>query len=530
MGFSKRDKKEILLNYKRPKKADFFFERIALFFINSDKSDAHQVIPYRTMRDLDMEELFMFMDRTCSKIGQQYLYATLRMIPKNDTNSQNIERIIKYLDDSPQLKESAVVEMSRLNSAGAYFLQSLIYQKHISKPKWFWSLIVLSALSCLSLILAKFLPVLLVVFILVGAGNFIIHYWNKKNVFIYSNSIPQLLILKSVVNKLLQSGVITDNTEQIRAAVAKIDKVSRLTFFLKLEESEEDIFRQVAYYIFELIKATFLVEPLVVFKIIDKLESCRDEIGILFNAVAQIDVAVSIASFREGLPYYTLPKISPNGSQFAMKEVFHPLINNPVANDLDLSDGKSVLVSGSNMSGKTTFIRTVGINTILSQTINTACAKEFIISQLKVHSAIKISDNLLDDTSYYYEEVKAIKKMILEKGEGHQHLFLLDELFKGTNTIERIASGKAVLSYLNDEHNWVIGSTHDLELTEYLTSEYSYYHFAESVDGDLLKFDFKLKTGRSQDTNAIRILEINAFPKEITEEAKALARKIKDGF
>jgi DNA mismatch repair ATPase MutS len=147
--------------------------------------------------------------------------------------------------------------------------------------------------------------------------------------------------------------------------------------------------------------------------------------------------------------------------------------------------------------------------------------------QWRVFSAIKISDDLLDDTSYYYEEVKTIKKLISECASGNTNLFLLDEIFKGTNTVERIASGKAVLSHLSQNGNTVLVSTHDLELIELLRDSYNYYHFSESVENDVLIFDYKLKPGRLTNTNAIRILEINKFPEEITEEAKALALKIK---
>jgi len=198
-----------------------------------------------------------------------------------------------------------------------------------------------------------------------------------------------------------------------------------------------------------------------------------------------------------------------------------------MANTISLADGKSVLISGSNMSGKTTFIRTIGINAILAQTINTVCARKFVMPLWRVFSAIRISDDLLDDTSYYYEEVKTIKGMISECASGIENLFLLDEIFKGTNTVERIASGKAVLSHLSKNGSLVFVSTHDLELIDLLRESYNYYHFSESVENDELIFDYKLKPGRLSNTNAIRILEINKFPEEITEEAKALADQLK---
>jgi hypothetical protein len=524
----KKKNQKILEHYKSIKDAAFDFERIGLFFLHTDKTDAHQIISDSTFQDLDFEELFMYMDRTCSKIGQQLLYANLRTLPKNKKRTLQHEKIINYLNENPEIKAATVLEMSRLNEPGAYFLQQLIYGKNIVKPKWFWVIPLLSGLSIATLLLSFFFPVLVPVFIPILVINTIFHYWNKKNILTYSNSIPQLLLLNQVAHKMIHSGVILDNIDQIQKSTEAIGKISRLAVFFQLEAKLTSEIGQVIDYLLDLIKATFLLEPMLIFKIIGELELKKTEISKLFITVAQVDVALSISSFREALPYFAFPDITDKKKPFYSKEIYHPLLLNPVANNIDLSDGKSVLISGSNMSGKTTFIRTMGINAILSQTINTACAKELVMPVLKVHSAIRIADNLLDDTSYYYKEVKAIKKMIEESESAHQNLFLLDELFKGTNTIERIASGKAVLTYLNRADNLVFASTHDLELTEFLNENYNYFHFAELIENDLLTFDFKLKTGKLTNTNAIRILEINDFPKEITEEAKTMARQMSE--
>lgn len=526
--FKSRKKKnqEILKNYKNAKSSDFDFERIALFFSHVDKTRFHQVISNRTIQDLDFEELFMYMDRTCSRIGQQYLYSTLRTIPKNKNRSLQLERIITYFKENPDIIESSVLELSRLNDPGAYFLQRLIYGDNIVKPKWFWVIPLLSGSCIVASILLFFYPVFLF-FISIVAVNFVISYWNKKNILTYSNSIPQLLLLEQIAKKFTNSGVILDNTVQVQRSIDEIGKITKSTVFFKWESKMTNEIEQLVDYLLELLKAAFLLEPILIFKIAKELELKKNDISKVFIAVAQVDVALSIYNFRNGLLYYTLPDVTENKKSFFAREIYHPLIANPVANSLDLSNDQSVLISGSNLSGKTTFIRTIGINAILSQTINTAFAKELVIPKLKVHSAIRIIDNLLDESSYYYEEVKVIKEMIRESELEHQNLFLLDEIFKGTNTIERIASGKAVLSYLNMNENLVFASTHDLELTEFLSEEYHYYHFEESIENDALTFDFKLKDGNWVNTNAIRILEINEFPHEITEEAKTLAKQLR---
>ena len=107
-----------------------------------------------------------------------------------------------------------------------------------------------------------------------------------------------------------------------------------------------------------------------------------------------------------------------------------------------------------------------------------------------------------------------------------QNLFLLDEIFKGTNTVERISAGKAVLSALTKENNLVFVSTHDIELADLLKDEYELYHFSEKVNHKTVDFDYKLKDGKLKNRNAIRILQINDYPESIIAEAIALAKQL----
>ena len=182
------------------------------------------------------------------------------------------------------------------------------------------------------------------------------------------------------------------------------------------------------------------------------------------------------------------------------------------------------------MSGKTSFIRTVGLNTISGLTLNTCFARHFSISRFKIFSAIRLSDDLMNDKSYYFEEVLTIKEMIEKSTMPCSNLFLLDEIFKGTNTIERISAGKAVLSFLNSLNNIVFVSTHDIELADMLTDTYELYHFSEQVDNKTVAFDFKLKNGKLKNRNAIRILEINNYPEKIITEAIELSKELDKVF
>ena len=141
----------------------------------------------------------------------------------------------------------------------------------------------------------------------------------------------------------------------------------------------------------------------------------------------------------------------------------------------------------------------------------------------KVFSSIRITDDLLDDTSYYLQEVLRVKELIEASNNTNPCLFVLDEIFKGTNTVERISGGKAILSFLNKEKHTVIVSTHDIELTELLTKDdYELFHFSEQITSDKLIFDHKIKKGKLKTRNAIKILEMYNYPKEITENAKKI--------
>jgi DNA mismatch repair ATPase MutS len=204
------------------------------------------------------------------------------------------------------------------------------------------------------------------------------------------------------------------------------------------------------------------------------------------------------------------------------QEIYHPIIENCVCNSI-LVDGNSILLTGSNMSGKTSFIRTIGINIITGLTLNTCFAQKMCFPRMRIFSAIRLSDNLMNDRSYYFEEVITIREMIENSRNHESNLFLLDEIFKGTNTIERISAGKAVLSYLNNNNSTVFVSTHDIELADLLGDTYNLYHFSERVENKTVDFDFKLKGGKLKNRNAIRILEINDYPLQIITEAMELS-------
>ena len=286
--------------------------------------------------------------------------------------------------------------------------------------------------------------------------------------------------------------------------------------------SIKDELGQVATYLVELLRGFLLIEVVMLFELIKELETKRDSIQTLFDYVGNIDTALSVASLRAGDLKTCTPEFTPPMRELRVKKIYHPLITNCVKNDLHVKD-KSILITGSNMSGKTTFLRTVAVNSLLAQTIYTCFADEFQSPMLRPYCSIRIDDSILEGRSYYYQEVHTMGLLIKEAHSPFQNLYLLDEVFKGTNTIERIAAAKATLSYLNQGANLVIVSTHDLELPSMLQDQFDLYHFSESIENDQLHFDHKIKPGPLLTGNAIRILEMSNYPEKIINEARDLS-------
>ena len=298
---------------------------------------------------------------------------------------------------------------------------------------------------------------------------------------------------------------------------------NRMSFF-KLEAKLQGEFEIIAWFFFEIVKTIFLLEPILLFGVLNRLHTRRSEIEEVFCYVGKVDMLLSIASVRKGTEQYCLPNITKDAN-ISIQELSHPLIVNCTKNSVDLAH-KSILLTGSNMSGKTSFIRSIGLNIITGLTINTCFAKAMKFTLLKLYSAIRISDDLLNNKSYYFEEVLTVKEMLQKSSTGGIHLFLLDEIFKGTNTVERISAGKAVLSKLSKNNNKVLVSTHDIELADLLSKEYELYHFSETVSDRTVGFDYKLKPGKLKNRNAIRILEINGYPQEVVQEAYAISKEM----
>lgn len=522
---NKKEIKKLKVSFGEIKDEYFDFEMIEKYFRNKDTTEVFQILSDKTCNDLDFEELFCFLDRTNSRIGQQFLYNRLRTISSSTKHITRNEEIISKLSQDEGFRVEIQRELTQLNDFKAYYVSALFQEKHIHPPKYFFLIKLLSFTSILLLALVPFNPQIIFALIGVFVINLGIHFWNKKNLFKYLQSIPQLLRLNRIASSIHKEPVLRKINPDLNQSIKIINQVRNRMLFFQLEGKLQGDLAVLFWSTFELVKILFLLEPILLFAVLKRLHTKRKEIEAVFSFIGEVDSLISIASLRKGSDSFCIPTINKKDNTIVAAEIYHPLIQNCVTNTISVSN-KSVLLTGSNMSGKTTFIRSIGLNLITGLTINTCFAKAITLPIVRIYSAIRISDDLMNDKSYYFEEVLTIKEMLEKSRDGKPSLFLLDEIFKGTNTVERIAGGKATLSYLSKKNNLVFVSTHDIELTDMLSDSYDLYHFSEMIAEKNVNFDFKLKTGKLKNRNAIKILQLNQYPKEVISEAIAISKKL----
>ncbi len=265
-----------------------------------------------------------------------------------------------------------------------------------------------------------------------------------------------------------------------------------------------------------------------------RLQQLQDRIATVaplwFEMLAELDAAASVATFAYLHPDYPWPSLhqastvnhtNGEGPILDAQELAHPLIpaGVRVANDILFQRrGRMFLVTGSNMSGKSTFLRTIGINTCLAQAGAPVCATSFRWSLVRIGSCIRVDDSLDGGLSFFYAEVKRLKTILdsTQDMKGPPVLWLIDEVFKGTNNRERLIGGRALIGALAGGNGFGLVTTHDLELAELERQlpTVTNVHFQETVAEGALHFDYRLKPGPCPTTNALRIMALEGLPVE----------------
>lgn len=264
--------------------------------------------------------------------------------------------------------------------------------------------------------------------------------------------------------------------------------------------------------------AYYLIINILIFSdvfIVENLEDWRaqnsKELEVWIDVISEIDALSSISNIYFDFDKFTFPKIS-DKKEVKGKAIGHPLIGErAVRNDYSLSNNKKVtLITGSNMSGKSTFLRTIGLNLLLSYIGAPVFSDDFTCGIFNIYTCMRTKDNLEENISSFYAEILRIKILIEATKKGEDVFFLLDEIFKGTNSLDRhIGATELIKQLINGEAIGLV-STHDLDLCNLEESDnrIENYNFREYYEDNKIKFDYKLRVGKSETQNAIHLMKL----------------------
>ncbi len=240
------------------------------------------------------------------------------------------------------------------------------------------------------------------------------------------------------------------------------------------------------------------------------------------EAIGCLEALTSAAAVADEYPDWCFPSIGPRGAMLKADGLAHPLLRDAqrVPNDLAIEERQRLLlVTGSNMAGKSTLLRSVGVNVLLARIGAPVCSTHWVSESMDIASSIRVQDSLQDGVSFFMAELQRLRRVVdkasVENREGgHRMLVLLDEILQGTNSRERQIAVDSVLRRLIDLGCLVLASTHDLELasSDQMGSYAQIVHFREyfeQIDGkQMMRFDYKMRPGVTPTTNALKLLEM----------------------
>lgn len=527
---SRKAKKRILAMLKKgwgnpPDKQYLFdeYENLTHYFYNC--ADKTNEINDTTWNDLDMDRVFKLINNTHSSVGQEYLYKMLRTPETKDTELNERDRLAKFYAKNQEKRISIQKVFINIGYASfvslSDFIDMLVGLKPGSNMIHYLCRIAIIAAIIFSVTINAQFGILLIV----GAMALcILSYYKEKakieRYFICARHIGRLVSGARELSS-LKIEELSEYNQELDRLVHVFSKFESSASALKSGSDANGSPAAVIADYFNMIVHTDLVR---FNKIVTLLGEHVSEIYQLIDVLGKLEACIAIASFREMLPYWSVPSLDHSGAHLSATDLYHPLISEPVANTI--SENRSVLLTGSNASGKSTFLKTVAINAILSQTICTSVTKDYHASYFRICSSMALRDDLNNHESYYIVEIKTLKKILetIESGSRVPVLCFVDEVLRGTNTVERISASSEILHSLSKKNVLCFAATHDIELTTILEKYYANYHFQEEVSDDAVTFNYKLHKGRATSRNAIRLLAMIGYDKEIVAKSEEMAR------
>ena len=489
------------------------FDNIAVYHSLKKMDNSNDVVDETAWNNLNMNDLFEKMDFNISCFGQQSLYHRLKTYAGSYSELETQFNTYNRYINNHELRYDIQKDLINLRRVSSYNLSKLLFAAVPEKPKYSFIYFLLSFCSLLSIALIPFYKIFFFVMLFFGGINIIINWRFSSGIYSYFTELSGLNSLLASAIKLSKNKNALPQIETLKNNLSAAKIVKKSIGWLIIDKTQ---LNDLAIVFVEYLNQFLLFELITFIRSLNKLKQYNTELRSIFEAVASLDSDIAIAAYLNQCRSFCLPEIN-NDNIISFESVYHPLLTTPVANDFNIIN-KSCLITGSNMAGKTTFIKTIGINVILAKTVGFALACKAAVPDVKVYASIKITDDLTTGKSFYFTEVEEILRFIQISERTSGNLFLIDEIYKGTNTAERISASTAVLNYLS-KNSITLVTTHDLELEELLKDNFRMFNFSEQVSGEKVFFDYKIKSGKCTGRNAIKLLEISGYPKEIIKDA-----------
>lgn len=517
-----RDKDKLAKIWSGELKRETDLSLISNYHKEKCKDESSVYVDEMTWSDLNMDEIFRKIDRCASSIGSQYLY---HLLHKYEVDQKRLDirhdAYHIFLQDE-NLREKIQKPLFRLYRDRACHIVDLLFSDLPRRPSYYFLFIASSILLLCSIVATFFNGAFVFAAMFFAIINLLIHIFYTPKI---SWVIPYLSNLSTMLGTVERISKIEDTTQ-----------IPELRSLREHRHSAKDLNKRIGWLIIDRLRLSdlaasavdylnyFFLMDLIIFLIsIKEIKRQQKSLIEMYENIGSLDASISVASYLNSLRRYCKPS---SNSQNSIKTtgIYHPLLESPVSNSFSLED-KSCLITGSNMAGKTTFIKTIGVNLLLSRSLDLCLAESADLPKACVKASIKRQDDLNDNKSYYYKEIEAILEFIRLSENGENYIFLIDEIFRGTNTLERLSSATAVLNHLCRK-NISLVTTHDMELQDLLDGKFEMFHFMEQVENGIHFFDYKIKQGQCNSSNAIELLRIKGYPESIIQQALKLSKEI----
>ncbi|MCR4892003.1 MAG: hypothetical protein K5989_07495 [Lachnospiraceae bacterium] len=486
------------------------------------------VIDDITWSDLNMDSVLPVIDRTMSQTGGEYLYDLMRSVvsakEQGERSLPERSRVIRFFLENERervLCQKAFYAMGKTQDYSVSDCIRFLDDVREEGNGWHFFCLLFGILSISMIFVSP--PVGFVLMLLSTAVNVVTYFKRKSEITPYIVCFMFILRAMRESQPLLKEEIpdLKAYQDRLKDALNKLKPLNRNTFLLmsgrrltgSILELPMDYLR--VYFHLDLIKFNRMLKT---------AKANRPALDDLYCVIGFLDSMISAASFRKSLDYATEPVfVEEEGTVFEVEELFHPLLKEPVPANISAHGG--VLVTGSNASGKSTFLKSVALAALLGQTICTVPGKSCRMSHFLIYSSMSLRDDILAGESYYMVEIRSMKRIMDAVRNSSNILCFVDEVLRGTNTVERIAASAHILKSLSGSRSLCFAATHDIELTYMLEDIYENYHFSEEYRNNQISFDYQLLPGRAESRDAIRLLDMIGYDSTLTEAAFATSEE-----